>query len=167
MTPKFNPHFLIEKLWMPHSGGTKFYQAFLITAMANDGQLNFLTVGHYGGYRGDFTQFRRPVEGGLLWVKADGPASEFDDLIRRKTNDGYDSHRHPKRTARFDSLNEWTDGMVHLFGAGKSAMLIEQMKLHGHSQGLAAYKRFETEPEKQPDTESIEPTEHAPSWGTW
>jgi hypothetical protein len=157
---------------MGHDGGTKFYQAFLITTVADDGLTTHLTVGHYAGYRGDFTLFRRPVTGGQLWVKYGGGAGEFNELIDKKRRNGYctppDGYAH---TLNFEEFDDWKYQMVELFGAAKTDEFIVGMGLATHHRrGLAAYASWgsiDIAPEEQPDTESIEPTEQSLSWGTW
>jgi len=90
----------IDRTWMVHSGGTKFYQVFRVMAFASrveGDRENSVTVLHYGGFKADFTPLRRPVSGGQVrLLQGDSYREKIEEKRKTKKDGNYeiriDSH---------------------------------------------------------------------------
>lgn len=75
----------VERHWMTHSGGTKFYQIFRIARTRKGAPAAICSAFHYAGFKGNHTPFRRPVVGGQVEIKAGdyGPDKLSEKLTPR------------------------------------------------------------------------------------
>lgn len=152
----------VRRTWMDHEGGTKFYQAFLITA--HDGRA--LTVIHHGPIGGHDRGFR-PVLGGQIVIH-DG-ADKYAAQIAAKQKRGYTVVTALQTETKYRSVAELNNILVAQFGASRTQEILLRLGYTLDAKGAP------DEPDDEPSVELedtpietvFDPSTKPESWGSW
>lgn len=153
--------FTIERAYLEHTGGTKFYQPFLIKR--DDGEfVHAVTIIHYGPNRSAGSgKDGRPVLGGQTQIK-NGSAHFFDQIEAKKkeTSKGkYVEDLGARRISNFHSSAELRKELTRLFGASTAEDLLLEIGITPDG--------AEAHPSERAETIDSEPKEKPAEWGSW
>ena len=153
--------FTIERTYLEHTGGTKFYQPFLVKR-EEDGLMRAVTIIHYGPNSSPGAgKDGRPVLGGQTQIK-NGPAHFFSqiDAKKKETSRGkYVEDPCNRRVSNFHSSTELRKELTRLFGASTTEDLLLQIGITPDG--------AETHPSERAETIDSEPKEKPAEWGSW
>lgn len=157
----------IQRIWMMHEGGTKFYQAFKISLKSKNKtvirDIRECTVIHYGPIKALKGEDKRPVNGGAVVVYSGG--SKYGEKAAEKAKRGY----HPRDATSDDYENNAAAvaRLTHLFGASNRDHILIQMGL-STSFGQDDDEDDDSDPTPEPEDTSIDKFKDRPAaWGTW
>ena len=153
--------FIIGRAYLEHTGGTKFYQPFLIKRV-EDGFTLAVTVIHYGpntshGAGAD----GRPVLGGQTQIKS-GSDHFFSqiEVKKRQTSKGkYVEDPGARRISSFHSSTELREELTRLFGASTTEDLLLEIGITPDG--------AEAHPSERAETIDSELKEKPAEWGSW
>jgi hypothetical protein len=162
----------IKRLWMEHSGGTKFYQIFGIVATRDAGMAGRIsreaTAFHFAGFRGDMTKFRLPKNGGQVQIVA-------GDQLSAKTREK-EKHTVAKghysivetRVDRFDSADAFGRQLRTAFGSSDAENILSVLSMDTHI-GMGTPSEDAPDPISPGEDTPVEtPTTPRPeAWGSW
>lgn len=153
--------FTIERAYLEHTGGTKFYQPFLIKYVEDEFTLA-ATVIHYGPNRSAGSgKDGRPVLGGQTQIK-NGSAHFFDQIEAKKkeTSKGkYVEDPCDRRISNFHSPTELRKELIRLFGTNVAEDLLLEIGITPDG--------AEVHPSERAETIDSEPKEKPAEWGSW
>lgn len=153
--------FTIERVYMEHTGGTKFYQPFLIKR-EEDGLMQAVTIVHYGPNSSPGAgKDGRPVLGGQTQIKS-GPAHFFSQIEAKKkqTSKGkYVEDPYNRRISNFHSSTELRKELIRLFGTNVAENLLLEIGI--------THDGAEAQPSERAETIDSEPKEKPAEWGSW
>lgn len=149
----------IRRTYMTHSGGTKFYQPFLVNYVSTDGDLSSAaTVIHFGPVSsGGAGSNGRPVLGGQIQIR--GGAAHYQNQIDEKskrTARGHYSQVHSTDTGYASDAGR--DELVRLFGAKNTESILLELGLKFDGAEASPTTHRETAPT---------PIEKPAHQGTW
>lgn len=144
---------VIDRVWMVHEGGTKYYQIFEFKSQSDLP----ITVIHFGRLAGMRTH--RPINGGQVQLKS---GRKMLALVEAKRKRGYKVVS--DESIAHECIERHDPWWVHNFGAAKAHEI--QVAMFGAS--MIA----DDEPIEEPDNEimpgAVELPESRPeNWGTW
>lgn len=148
----------IKRTYMDHSGGTKFYQPFLVAYDGPDGLRSHATVLHWGPVSSKGSgRSGRPVLGGQMQIhQGSGVYRERLDSKQARSSTGHYSVVHSEET-EYDS----TDGrveLIRLFGSAQTEKILLELGLK--------FDGSEAPPTTHRETVST-PIEKPAHQGTW
>ena len=154
--------FTIERAYLQHTGGTKFYQPFLIHRQGDDLQ-HSATLIHFGpNSSAGAGRSGRPVLGGQTQVKKG--ASHFYSQIeakKKESSKGRYVETGSRKVSKFDSISDFRSELMRLFGASTSEDILLQIGVVFDADGSALH------PSESVETIDSEPKEKPAEWGSW
>lgn len=154
----------IRRIYMVHTGGTKFYQPFLVTRdMPGTSMNRHVSIVHYGPLSsGGAGRFGRPVLGGQTKVTAG--RSVFDRQLEAKSRGDATGRYEQESGTTQKCLDEVQarEELTRLFGAATAQEILRELGL--------AHDGSEIIPSTAPDTvvtEPKQPAEKPAHWGQW
>ena len=157
--------FLIEETWMEHEGGTKFYHPIRLCAFGA-GVSKVVTAIHFAGFKGNYSKFRRPVEGGQVQIK------DADTYIRQivvKQKNGYSTKPEWGKKYRPNSEAEFRAEVIRLFGRTDADTVFCYLGLKpGDMLNVQEPSEDELRPSPSSDDSTITDFSDRPAaWGSW
>jgi hypothetical protein len=149
----------ITRTYMDHSGGTKFYQPFLIAYDGDDGLRSHATVLHWGPVSAKGSgRNGRPVLGGQVQV-CQGSGIYRDRIASKQVGNsgGRYSVTHAEETAF--SPAEGRAELIRLFGARRTEQILLELGLK--------FDGTEPPPGTRSDTKDSAPPAKPAAWGSW
>lgn len=154
--------FTINRVWMRHESGTKFYQAFRILYHGSNRHRSAqCTVLHYGPTKATRSD-HRPVTGGTVIVHPG--TSRYYEKVAEKRARGYtyDTHEHIQNDYVHD---EGIRVLTHLFGASRRDEILLAL---GLTAVTGEHVEGDTDPGDDPEDTHIDPFKDRPAaWGSW
>lgn len=155
--------FRIERRWMEHPGGTKFYQVMRFSRMEWDMGKSVsertVTVFHFAGFKGDRTKLRRPVMGGQIQIKV---GDLFMEKFNEKKRDGYEPV--DQAMSEFVTTKEFLALGNTLMGAAHMQTILTHLGMRADT---GEVNESEDDPSIPFEDTPIEETERPDGWGSW
>lgn len=152
----------IRRIYMVHTGGTKFYQPFLVSRDTS-APSRYVSIVHYGPLSsGGAGRFGRPVMGGQTKVTAG--RSVFDRQLEAKSRGDAMGHYRKESDTTQECIDEVQarEELTRLFGAATAQDILRDLGL--------AHDGSDITPSTAPDTvvsEPKPPAEKPAHWGQW
>jgi hypothetical protein len=149
----------IKRTYMDHSGGTKFYQPFLISYEGEHGLLSHATLLHYGPVSAKGAgRDGRPLLGGQMQVyQGAGVYRERLDSKQARSSKGQYSVVHTQENEY--EVHEGRAELTRLFGAERTEAILLELGLK--------FDGSEPPPGMRPDTKDSAPPAKPAAWGSW
>lgn len=155
--------FHIERRWLEHTGGTKFYQVLRFSRsewdMGKRVSTHVATVFHFAGFKGDRTKLRRPVMGGQIQIKQ---GDLFMAKFEEKKKDGYEPV--DQAVSEFVQTKDFLALGTTLMGAAHMQTILAHL---GMRTDTGEVDESDPDPSIPFEDTPIEETERPDGWGSW
>lgn len=154
----------MKRTFLKHEGGTKFYQAFLISCHDEDGNLNgSCSITHYGPMHSIKGGDVRPIAGGNSLIF--GGSAKYTEQVNQKLKRGYSEN--DEENFIFTSVADAKFTFTRWFGATRRDQIMLHLGLTVDGEEVAAKSDPSAAVEDTP-IETKDPFAGRPAaWGSW